>query len=68
MTVLDGPDLGRLYRTEFDAYRNQDWAKEWRRNYSEQVRRVQEAQWDEWIKPQFQELLWDSDAVASIGP
>ncbi|OEC93559.1 AAA family ATPase [Rhizobium sp. YK2] len=68
MNVLDGPKLKIQYETEFDKYRSQDWAVDWRRNYGEQVRKVMGADWEQWRTREFQEMLWNSDAVASIGP
>ncbi|MGO6842642.1 MULTISPECIES: AAA family ATPase [Rhizobium] len=68
MADLDRAELKKLYEGEFASYRDEDWAKEWRRNYSEHVRRVQDADWEEWRTPAFQEMLWDSTAVATIGP
>ncbi|MGG7579735.1 McrB family protein [Rhizobium sp. Nf11,1] len=68
MTDLDRTELKSLYEGEFTSYREEDWAREWRRKYSEQVRRVQDADWEEWRTPAFQEMIWDSPAVASIGP
>ncbi|MDM9621106.1 AAA family ATPase [Rhizobium sp. S96] len=68
MIALEGSELDRIYRTEFENYRNQDWAKEWRTKYLQQVRLVQDADWEQWRSRPFQEALWDSNAIASIGP
>lgn len=68
MADLDRAELKSLYEGEFADYRNEDWARDWRRNYTEHVRRVQEADWEEWRTPAFQEMIWDSAAVAKIGP
>ncbi|CDZ35597.1 ATPase associated with various cellular activities [Neorhizobium galegae bv. officinalis] len=68
MKVLSAADLNQAYANQFESYRNQDWAREWRRRYCEQVRMAQEAEWENWRTPEFQAKLWDSNAVASIGP
>ncbi|MEB2848081.1 AAA family ATPase [Endobacterium cereale] len=68
MASWNPDELERLYNGDFAAYRQEDWAEEWRRRYLDQVRRVQEADWDEWRTPVFQEMLWDNTSVAKIGP
>lgn len=68
MVDWDRAELRRLYEGDFAVYREEDWAKDWRRRYLEQVERAQEANWEEWCTPAFQEMLWDNTAVAKIGP
>lgn len=68
MVDWDRAELRRLYEGDFAVYREEDWAKDWRRRYLEQVKRAQEANWEEWCTPAFQEMLWDNTAVAKIGP
>lgn len=65
---LSATQLHDLYDGEFADYRKQEPVAEWRRRYLEHVRAVRAADRDVWISPEFQELLWDSDAVSSIGP
>ncbi|KRA05681.1 ATPase [Rhizobium sp. Root564] len=67
MADWDRAELRRLYEGDFAAYREEEWAKAWRKKYTEHVRSVKEARWDVWRTPEFQERLWDSDAVAKIG-
>lgn len=67
MADWDRAELRRLYEGDFAAYREEDWAKAWRKKYMEHVRSVQEASWEEWRTRSFQERLWDRDAVAKIG-
>lgn len=62
------PDLRALFEGSFRSYRSQDWAIDWHRKYCEQVRLVQNADWETWRTPSFQRNLWDSAAIASIGP
>lgn len=68
MADWDKAELCRLYEVDFAAYREEEWAKDWRTRYLEQVKRVQMADWEEWRTPTFQEMLWDNTAVAKIGP
>lgn len=68
MADWDRAELRRLYDVDFADYREEEWAKVWRKRYHEQVKRVQEANWEEWCTPTFQEGLWDNTAVAKIGP
>lgn len=60
--------LQELFREDFAEYRRQGHIAEWRRNYLEHVRMVEAADSDTWMSPAFQKLLWESDAVSSIGP
>ena len=68
MTPITLSALRSLYDGAFRTYRDQDWAVKWRSGYAEQVRAVQDANWETWRDPAFQERLWDSNAVSSIGP
>ncbi|GAA5629341.1 hypothetical protein Brsp05_04642 [Brucella sp. NBRC 12953] len=68
MKILDESNLSLIYNEDYQKYLNLDWAKEWRRNYSRQIQRVEEAGWEEWKTREFQESLWDSNALARIGP
>lgn len=68
MRGIDANELKKIYAGAYQDYCNQDWAVEWRKNYAQQVRKVQEADWETWQSHSFQESLWDSNAVASIGP
>lgn len=68
MQSLGPADLRVLYEGEFATYRNEDWAKDWRRSYSDQVRRVLGADRAAWHAPEFQKMLWDASDVSGIGP
>lgn len=68
MHSLGPADLRGLYEGEFAAYRDEDWAKEWRRNYANQVHRVLDADRAAWHAPEFQRMLWDASDVSGIGP
>lgn len=68
MKILDESNLSLIYNEDYQKYLDLDWAQEWRRNYSRHIQRVEEAVWDEWKTREFQESLWDSNALASIGP
>ncbi len=66
--LLPASRLHELYDNEFAEYRKQGSVAEWRRRYLDHVEAVEAADLEVWIDPKFQELLWDSDAVSSIGP
>ncbi len=68
MYQLSPADLRGLYDDEFALYREEDWAREWRSKYVARVRLVQEADAAEWLKPTFQEGLWDAADISGIGP
>ncbi len=68
MNQLSPADLRGLYEDEFARYRDEDWAREWRSRYVDRVRLVQEADAAEWLKPTFQEGLWDAPDISGIGP
>jgi len=68
MHHLSSTDLRDLYEGPFASYRDEDWARDWRRNYAEQVHRVCEADRAAWHVPEFQRMLWDASDVAGIGP
>lgn len=65
---LSASRLQELYDGEFAAYRQQETIAEWRRRYFEHVEFVQATDVDNWLKPAFQQQLWESDAISSIGP
>lgn len=65
---ISASQLGELYTGEYLAYRQQAAVAEWRRRYLDHVELVHAADIDEWRKPSFQQLLWDFDAISSIGP
>lgn len=60
--------LQELYAGDFADYRAQSHIAEWRRGYLDFVETVAAADRETWVMPEFQKLLWDSDAVSSIGP
>ncbi|WP_284734439.1 hypothetical protein [Sphingosinicella terrae] len=60
-------ELLELHSGPFRALLAGEWA-EWRRNYIEQVRAVAAADDSRWLEPSFQERLWDSSSVSSVGP
>ena len=68
MNQLSTADLRGLFNDDFAAYRDEDWAREWRANYAGQVRKVQQAEIATWLEPSFQERLWDAADISGIGP
>ena len=68
MNQLSAADLRGLFNDDFAAYRDEDWAREWRANYAGQVRKVQQAEIATWLEPSFQERLWDAADISGIGP
>lgn len=68
MHHLDSMDLRSLYEGAFAQYRDEDWARDWRQNYSKQVHRVHAADRSVWREPEFQRMLWDASDVSGIGP
>lgn len=68
MHSLGSAELRSLYEGEFAAYRNEGWAMDWRRNYSNQVHKVLDADRAAWHAPEFQRMLWDASDVSGIGP
>ena len=60
-------DLRELYRGPFAALLGGEWAV-WRRSYLAQVERVQRADAAEWMRPDFQQELWDHAGISTIGP
>src|SRR5438132_10140263 len=67
MAILEEAAIREAYTGDFKALLAGEW-KVWRQNYLNHVRRVQTADRQEWMTSQFQELLWDSDAITTIGP
>lgn len=65
---ISASQLGELYTGEYAAYRQQAAVAEWRRRYLDHVELVQATDLDDWRKPAFQQQLWESDAISSIGP
>ncbi|CAO4150581.1 hypothetical protein [Methylorubrum extorquens] len=68
MHSLGADELRSLFEGEFAAYRDEDWARDWRRNYADQVRKVRDADRASWQAPEFQKMLWDASDVSGIGP
>ncbi|MCJ2009717.1 AAA family ATPase [Methylobacterium sp. J-092] len=68
MHSLGADELRGLFEDEFAAYRDEDWARDWRRNYADQVRKVRDADRAAWQAPEFQKMLWDASDVSGIGP
>ena len=68
LVTLDDTAIRKAYEGDFAALiATGEWA-DWRANYLAHVKRVQSTTRDEWMTSAFQELLWDSDAVTTIGP
>ncbi len=68
MDQFSPADVRGLYDDEFAAYRDVNWAREWRSKYVERVKRVQAADRETWREPSFQESLWDAGDISGIGP
>jgi 5-methylcytosine-specific restriction enzyme B len=67
VTKLSETALRDIFNGEFRTALNGDWA-DWRRDYLLHVDHVRRAQREEWLTPTFQKNLWDSKAVANVGP
>jgi hypothetical protein len=67
MTKLSETELRNFFNGEFRDALNNDWA-DWRRDYLQHVDHVRRARREEWMTPAFQKSLWDSKAVANVGP
>jgi hypothetical protein len=65
--TLDDVGVRQLFEGEFAAPLAGDWA-EWRGRYLAHVERVQAATREQFITTEFQEALWNSHAVTTIGP
>jgi MoxR-like ATPase len=65
--TLEDPEVRAAYEEEFVPLLQSEWAG-WRANYLRHVERIRSATPEEWMTRSFQELLWDSDAVTTIGP
>lgn len=61
-------EIRDLYIGEFATYRSQSEIAEWRRRYLDHLHIVHNADREVWLKPSFQQSLWESDAISSIGP
>jgi 5-methylcytosine-specific restriction protein B len=68
MTTFSDDRLISVWKNEFQTYINQDWANNWRNRYVERVEQVRQADRTIWMNPSFQEMLWNDNAVANIGP
>ncbi|MCJ2117011.1 AAA family ATPase [Methylobacterium sp. J-001] len=68
MHNLEPAKFRELYAGDFVRYRDEDWAVGWRRNYSDQVKKVLNADRATWLAPDFQRMLWDASDVSGIGP
>lgn len=64
--VPDNTSLKQLFDERFIAHRDAHWVP-WRVAYLEHVRRVQTASREQWMRPDFQEYLWEHDGAGSIG-
>lgn len=67
MTVLSETTLRETFNGEFKVALKESWA-DWRSAYLQHVDHVRQASREEWLTPAFQKNLWDSRAVANIGP
>lgn len=65
---LSAARLHELYEREFSDYRKQDAVAEWHRRYVDHVAMVEAADFETWLTPRFQQQLWESDAISTIGP
>lgn len=68
MQQLSAQELKCLYEGEFTKYREQEGVADWRHRYLEQVEFASSADLTAWSDPRFQQRLWESDAISSIGP
>ncbi len=67
MQHLSVEDLRNLYSGEFAKYREQEAIADWRRRYVEHVELIRDADLAAWTEPRFQQRLWESDAISTIG-
>lgn len=68
MSIIKPKDIRDRWSEPFKRYLAEGWAQEWRDNYVAQVKQAAAATREEWCSPAFQEMLWDGNAVSSIGP
>lgn len=68
MSVISPDELRARWAEPFRRYLAEEWATNWRDAYAAQIRQVAAATLEEWCEPKFQEMLWDGNAVSSIGP
>jgi len=68
MSIISADEIRARWAEPFKRYLAEGWAQEWRDNYIAQVKRVAAAEREQWCDRNFQEMLWDSNAVSSIGP
>lgn len=67
LTNLSEETLRDVFNSEFKVTLHKGWT-EWRSDYLRHVDHAHRAQRAEWLTPAFQKSLWDSRAVANIGP
>lgn len=68
MKSLDAVAVRSAYEGEFRTRLQESFWPSWRTNYIAHVERVQTATDAEWMTPVFQEALWDTNAIAGLGP
>ena len=66
--TLNDDALRDTFNGEFNTYRNEPWAVEWRRRYVEHVELIKSADREAWLTPEFQRGLWDDNPISNIGP
>jgi 5-methylcytosine-specific restriction enzyme B len=67
MITATASDLVELFDGRFRTLLQTEWAA-WRGTYVEHVVTVQDADQRTWLRPDFQQRLWDDTSVSSIGP
>lgn len=63
----DDATIREIYKKEFEPVLTGEWAG-WRERYFDHVTKIRAATHEEWLTPAFQRLLWESNAITTVGP
>lgn len=64
--VITDADIKATYSGQFREALGR-W-KDWRTRYVEYLEQLSKIQGDEWLSPKIQQMLWESNAITTIGP
>ena len=64
---MNAEKLRNKFKDEFLTYRDENWS-EWQNEYTSFITEVESADFKTFSQPEFQQRLWNENAVTTIGP